>query len=145
MELEQDMRVTSDDLMHRLDRLRELEIEKRQLTPGSARFRKLDRDIERLAAGVLTKSAEQEQLGRQAGAMLEQTGVASPPIADIAPRRELYVILGEWREAERALAAAAPGTPAQQDAQAAVQRLRDEYRESYSDASHDTAENSVRS
>ena len=145
MELEQEMRVTSDDLLRRLERLRELEIEKRELTPGTARFRKIAKDIERLAAGVLTKTVEQEQLGRQAGAALEQTGVASPPIADIAPRRELAVILGEWREAERALAAAAPGTPAQRDAQAAVQRLRDEYRDSYSNASHDTAETSVRS
>ena len=131
MELEQELRATSDELLRRLERLRELEIEKRQLTPGSARFRKIARDIERLAAGVLTKSVEQEHLADASAEVRQSVGVAPPPIEEVEPRRELSLILGEWREAERRLSAATAGAPEHLEAQAAVQRLRDEYRDAY--------------
>jgi hypothetical protein len=131
MELEQDLRTASDDLLHRLERLRQMELEKRQLTPGSAHFRRLAAEIERLAAGVLAKSVEQDQLGQLAGAVLEETATAARPIAETPPRRDISVVLGEWRETERRLSASAPGTPEQLEAQRAVQRLRDEYRKSH--------------
>ncbi|CAN5578956.1 hypothetical protein BH23CHL6_BH23CHL6_00030 [soil metagenome] len=131
MELEQDLRSTSDDLLRRLERLRDLEMEKRQLTPGSPHFRRLAAEIERLAAGVLVKSVEQDQLGQVAGAVLEETETVSPPIAEIPPRRDIALILGDWREAERRLSACSPGTPEHSEAQAAVQRLRAEYRDTH--------------
>lgn len=131
MEFEQELRATSDELLRRLERLRELEIEKRQLTPGTDRFRKIARDIERLAAGVLTKTVEQEHLADRSMEVREQTGIVAQPIADVTPRRDISLILGEWREAERRLSAAAPGTPDHLEAQAAVQRLRSEYRDAY--------------
>lgn len=131
MELEQELRATSDELLRRLERLRELEVEKRQLTPGTARFRRIARDIERLAAGVLTKTVEQEHLADKSIEVREQTGVLPQPIAEVTPQRDISLILGEWREAERRLSAAAPGTPDHLEAQAAVQRLRTEYRDAY--------------
>lgn len=131
MEFEQELRSTSDELLRRLERLRELEMEKRQLTPGSARFRKIARDIERLAAGVLTKTVEQEHLADNAAELRDKAGFSAPPIEEVAPKREIALILGEWREAERRLAAAVPGTPEHLERQAAVQRLRAEYREAY--------------
>jgi hypothetical protein len=132
MEVEHRLRTTSDELLHRLERLRELELEKRQLTPGTQRFQALVRDIEQLAAAVLTKTVEQEELAEQAIDVREATGVDPAPIADVSARREVSVILGEWREAERRLSAAAPGTAQQLEAQASVDRLRAEYREAYS-------------
>lgn len=137
MELAQDLRSTSDDLLRRLERLRDLEMEKRQLTPGSPHFRRLAAEIERQAAGVLAKSVEQDQLGQVAGAVLEETETVAPPIAEVPPRRDISVILGDWREAERRLAACSPGAPEHAEAQAAAQRLRAEYRDAYEAASRE--------
>jgi len=131
MELEQELRATSDELLRRLERLRELEMEKRQLTPGTARFRRIARDIERLAAGVLTKTVEQEHLADKSFDVRQKTGVPPQPIAEVTPQRDISLILGEWREAERRLSAAVPGTPDHLEAQAAVHRLRTEYRDAY--------------
>jgi len=139
MEFEQELRAASDELMRRLERLRELEIEKRQLTPGTARFRKLARDIERLAAGVLTKTVEQEHLADKSIELREQTGAQPQPIAEVRPQRDISLILGEWREAERRLSAAEPGTPSHLEAQSAVQRLRTEYRDAYLNAASTTS------
>jgi hypothetical protein len=55
-----------------------------------------------------------------------ETGAAAPA------QREASVILGEWREAERRLSAAPPGTPEHEETRAAVDRLRSEYRAAYS-------------
>lgn len=129
MELEQDLRLTSDELLRTLERLRELEIEKRSLTPGTVRFRRIAGEIEKLAATILTKTVEQEQLAAESVAVREQTGVVSPPINDIALKRDIQLILGEWREAERRLSTAASGTPEHLEALAAVRRLRAEYRD----------------
>jgi hypothetical protein len=131
MELEQDLRATSDNMLRRLDRLRELELEKRKLEPGSDRFIRIARDIERLAAMVLNNTQEQEQLAQATAAVQESADVALPPIEQVTPLRDIQQILNEWREAERRLAAASAGTPDHLEAQAAVHRLRAEYRQTY--------------
>jgi hypothetical protein len=135
MELEQELRSTSDELLRRLERLRELEVEKRNLKPGTEHFRAIARDIEMLAAGVLTKTVEQEQLADESLELRRATGSAAPPIVDVPPVREPSAILAEWREAERRLADAPAGTIEHDEARAEVDRLRDEYRRAYRAAS----------
>lgn len=131
MELEQDLRSTSDEMLRRLDRLRELELEKRTLDPGSDRFLRIARDIERLAAMVLNKTHEQEQLAEVTVALPDAGVAPPPPIENVTPLRDIQLILNEWRDAERRLAAASVGTPDHLEAQVAVQRLRSEYRQTY--------------
>lgn len=131
LELEQELRSTSDDVLTRLERLRELELKKRRLTPGSPRFVSIAADIEKLAASLLAKSAEQEQLGQQAAELRQATGVISRRIEDVRPQREVAAILKEWREAERRLATASPGSADYVEAEAAIHRLRAEYRDTY--------------
>lgn len=138
MELEQELRSASDELLQRLDRLRELELEKRRLQPGTPRFVAVADEVEKLAASLLTKSAEQEHLGEEAVRARHATGVLTRPIEKVAPPREVGAILSEWREAERRLAAAHPGTAEHREAQADVQRLRTEYREAYNAVSNDS-------
>jgi hypothetical protein len=128
MELEQDLRLTSDELMHSLERLRELELEKRRLSPGTARFKQIAAEVERVAATIFAKSVQQDELAQETVELREHTGLSAPTIENVEPLREIQVILNEWREAERRLAAAAHGTPEHLEAQSAVQRLRNEYR-----------------
>lgn len=137
MELEQELRSTSDELLRRLERLRELELEKRRVKPGTEQFRTIARDIEMLAAGVLTKTVEQEQLAELSIDVRQHTGYVPPPIAEISVAREPSAILAEWREAERRLADAPPGSIEHDEARAEVARLRDEYRRAYQAASQE--------
>lgn len=130
MELEQDLRLTSDDLMNYLERLRDLELEKRGLTPGSSEFVSIAAEIEKLAARVLATTVKQETLAEETLSAKVEDDVELRPIKDVPPVREVQLILAEWREAERRLAAASYGTPEHLQAQAAVKRLRDEYRSS---------------
>jgi len=141
MGLEQELKTTSDELLRKLEQLRELELEKREQAPGSARFQKLAREIERLAATVLSQTVKQERLGEKTAERREETGLTPPPpIAEVTPRRELSLILGEWREAERRLGATASGTSEHLEAQAAVARLRSEYREAHGATADDPRE-----
>jgi hypothetical protein len=135
MELEQELRSTSDELLRRLERLRELELVKREMTPGTDQFQAIARDIETLAASVLTKTVEQEQLAEETLEVRHATGYSAPPIEDVPPVREPSAILAEWREAERRLADAPAGTIEHDEARGAVDRLRDEYRRAYRAAS----------
>jgi hypothetical protein len=135
MELEQELRSTSDEMLRRLEQLRELELEKRQMMPGTDQFQAIARDIEMLAASVLTKTAEQEQLAELSTDVRQATGHTAPPIADITVTREPSAILAEWREAERRLADAPAGTIEHDEARGEVDRLRNEYRRAYSAAS----------
>lgn len=129
MSLERELRDTSDSLLRALDRMNDLESEKRLLPTGSRQFVDLARQIEDLAIEVLRRSEREASLAetteerRAAGG-----GVGRPIVAVSATPRELPLILGEWRDAERALAAADPASPEAAIAAADVRRLREEYR-----------------
>src|SRR5688572_6621114 len=108
MELETDLRLASDRMLTTLDQLETLENEKRTLEPGSERFNRLAREIERLAAAVFAQTHAQQQLGEQARVVAERTGATMTPIEATPNLRELHVILADWRDAERRLLNAAP-------------------------------------
>ena len=131
MELESDLRNTSDTLLQTLDRLGDLEKEKRALDPTSQRFQRLAEEIERLAAIVFSQTHAQNQLGERASEQFMRTGEPVAPIAETTVARELPVILADWREAERRLAASDPETAEHAEAEADALRLRDEYHRSY--------------
>lgn len=135
MNVEQELRLTSDEMLRRLDRLRELELEKRALAPGTDRFVAIAKEVERLAASVLVKTTEQERLAEASAVVHGATGALAAPIDEVAPRREISQILNEWRDAERQLAAATPGTAEHEAARASIDRLRLEYRDAYQSAS----------
>jgi hypothetical protein len=131
VELEQELRTTSDSLLLRLDRLRELELEKRELSPGTERFLQIARDIEILAGAVLAKTIQQEQLADKSVEVREETGQVARPIEEVPAPREASIVLAEWREAERRLASTAPDSSERDLVKAEVDRLREEYRRSY--------------
>lgn len=128
MDLEQDLRYTSDEMLRMLERLRALEMRKRKLTPGSEPFKKLAEEVETLASTVFQHSQDQEKIAEDASELRRQAVVEPRPIDEIPPARELHIILAEWRDAERRLAQAAPESEEAADANADILRLRQEYR-----------------
>jgi len=106
----QALRATSDALLRDLEVLATIEEEKRSLEPGDPRLVQLAARIEEIAQRVLVGSVRQRKLTEVVSDQVETGSPDAPdgPIGD-APR-PMQVILAEWREAERRLVAADPGS-----------------------------------
>jgi hypothetical protein len=129
MSIEQELKSTSDALLRILDRLHDLEAEKRDLPTGSRRFVELASQIDDLAIQVLRRTEREEELAEDMEARREAGGGLGRPINDLATsRRSLVEILEDWRTAERRLAAADPGSAESSEAASRVRQLREEYR-----------------
>jgi hypothetical protein len=129
MSLERELRDTSDSLLRALDQMNDLEVEKRAVPTGSTHFVDLARRIEDLAVEVLRRTERQATLAEDTKARHDAGGGLGRPVEEISGKaREMSQILSEWRNAERALAVANPGSPDASVAAANVRRLREEYR-----------------
>ena len=126
---DQDLRVTSDSFLARVERLQALEEQKRELPPAESAH--LAREVEELTREVLEWAERQTELAQKAA----ETSTERRPIA-VVPPRPLHPVLAEWRAAERRLAEETPGTAAFESARADVDRLRDEYARAYNTQSH---------
>lgn len=124
---EAELRRASDSFLKQVERLHELEDEKRRTTPGTPEMLRLSHLIEGLAGEVLGTASRQRDLAELA-AKRQPTNYR--PISAVPPR-PIPEIIGEWRDAERELAAAEPGSAEWETARANVERLRDEYRQAY--------------
>jgi hypothetical protein len=123
------LRKASDSFMSKLDRLHELESRKRELPPTHPEFVRLAREVEDLARSLLYSGGEQVELAERVHHDAKAgDGVLDLPIRETPPKRDAVAVLAEWRAAERVLAAARLDSEAEHQAQADVQRLRDEYR-----------------
>lgn len=122
-----ELRTTSDAFLARVERLHLLEEQKRSLTPGTPEMLAVTREVEELAAEVLKVASRQTELAELSA---KRHGSNLRPIT-LVPPREMHVILAEWREAERSLAGAAPGTTEWDTILADVERLRAEYRRAH--------------
>jgi hypothetical protein len=127
MTSEAELRTTSDGFLARLSKLGELESLKRTLTPGTPEMIRISQEVENLSREVLRVAMRQSELAETAR---QQNSATVRPIAAIPPR-DTTVILADWREAERGLGAATPGTAQWESALADVERLRDEYRRAF--------------
>lgn len=131
--IEPNLHEVSDALLANLDRLRALELEKRSLPVGSPRLVELATEIEQLAVLVLGTSDTQVDLAK--AAVREARAGGLDPNATIeemsAAPRELHVVLGEWRDAERRLAEVADDSPEALRLRADIELLRAEYRRAH--------------
>jgi hypothetical protein len=117
---EQELRLTSDTFLARVERLQALEVQKREMAPSPTAA--IAREVEALPAEVL-------RLARRQTALASLAASESPdgrPIAVTGPRA-VAVVLDEWRAAERSLTEVQPGTAAWESIRSDVDRLRDEY------------------
>lgn len=125
------LRATSDRLLVDLETLAALETEKRQLEPGDPRLVAVAESIEELASRVLGASRTQAELTRQVEALVSTHHPEAPTAPIEETPRDMSVILGEWREAERRAAAAEPGSSEAEAAERRIEELRREYREAH--------------
>jgi hypothetical protein len=130
MDLDQDLRAVSDAMLHTLDQLQLLEHKKRTEAPGSVRFVRLAKEIEKLAAMVFAHTSTQQTLAEQTLAAT-RAGVEIPPIDEVAATRDVSLILTEWRAAERELGATSADSAEHAKVAADVRRLREEYQRAY--------------
>ena len=133
MSIEPELHATSDAVLATLDRLRALELEKRDLPVGSPRLVELAKEIERLARTVLGASDAQVDLAKAALAGADagtiDPGTTINEMGD--PPRNVQTVLAEWRDAERHLGEALPGTPEAARLRAEIEVLREEYRRAH--------------
>jgi len=127
-----ELRQTSDDVVRTLDALSALEDEKRTVQPGDPRLVVLAKEVEALAAKVLVSSVRQRNLATNLND--DPAAAAMPPINE--QTRPAAEILKTWRDAERALAAAEPGSAEEATAQAAIEQCREEYRRAFDTRAH---------
>ena len=138
MELEQNLRTVSDDMLRTLEQLQVLEIQKRSEQPGTPRFVKLATEIEKLAGVVFKQTAAQQTLA-EASEEAAREGAEIAPIDEVAASRDVSLILSEWRDAERRLGSSAMDSAEHAKAAADVRRLRDEYHRAYQSQSVEIA------
>ena len=125
------LRETSDALLRDLDVLVTIEEEKRSLEPGDPRLVELAERIEEIARRILTGSARQHDLTRTVHAQVEAGSARAPETSIEEPPRSIEAILADWRDAERRAIAADSGSADAAEANALVDRLRDEYRRAH--------------
>jgi len=130
MDLEQELRTVSDDMLHTLDQLQLLEHEKRAESPGSVRFVRLATEIEKLAARVFAQTSRQQTQAEQSRAATK-AGADLAPIDEVVTTRDVSAILTEWRAAERELAATSVDSAEHAKVAADIRRLREEYHQAY--------------
>lgn len=122
------LRAASDALLRDLAELHELEQEKRRTDPDSPRLVRLAEEIEALAVRVMGTSMRQRE---RAQAISSPGGTDAPDQSIAETPREIHVILAEWRDTERQLSEAAPGSPDAGIAERRIDVLRLEYRRAH--------------
>jgi hypothetical protein len=135
MDTQRALRQTSDTLLRDLDALGDLEDEKRRTPQGDPRLVEIAARIEEIAGRVLAASRRQLTLSEAATATIEH-GVGDPTATIESMPRNVSLILDEWRAAERAAQAAAPGSVEEHEASSRADRLREEYRDAIDRVQH---------
>ena len=96
---EQQLRSTSDEVLDTLDKLHQLEVEKRSIPPTDPRFHELAKEVQQLADGLTSTAEVQAALGEKVAEKHDLAGNEAPAI-DETPR-DVMTILADWRDAER--------------------------------------------
>ena len=135
------LRAASDALLRDLTELQILEQEKRHTDPDSPRLVDLAEEIEALAVRVMDTSMRQRE---RAEAVSADDGLATPDRSIVDTPREIHVILAEWRDTERQLADAPPGSHDANIAERRIEFLRQEYHRAHDAARRRSGEGTAR-
>jgi len=125
------LRDTSDQLVRDLEALSTLEDEKRQLSPDDERFVDLATRIESIAMRVLVASGRQLELTEQIHRAADSGSPGAPAESIEETARPISAILADWRDAERRLEGAEPGSAEEREVEVLVEQLREEYRQAH--------------
>ena len=111
-------------MMTMIDRLRDLESEKRREIVGTETFARLAWEV--LETARMAQRWAELQLRQANEALLDDEPSIDVPLGEV-PARRLDIVLAEWRQAEMTQSLALPGSPEADRAAADVARLRREY------------------
>ena len=128
------LRRTSDELLRDLETLVHLEEEKRGVEPGDPRLVDLAEQIEEIAQRVLESSSSQRQQTQVINDLAEAGSPAAPDGSIDETPRSMEAILAAWREAERKLEGAEPGSAEAREAEFLIEHLREDYRRAHDEA-----------
>jgi hypothetical protein len=117
-----ELRAESDTFVAQLQRLLELEAEKRDTPPTDPRFLGLAVEVEDAVAALLDDARGQTALGDAA----HGAGI-SDPIAVISPNLSAIELISAWRDAEQKLGA----LPPRSDEARSLRLMIDAYRRAY--------------
>ncbi len=131
------LREVSDDLLNDLGLLSQLEERKRQLEPDDPAAEELARAVATVASRVLSLSISEEHITRAANEAASRGEESAPSSAIAEKPRSAFVILEDWRAAERRLSAETPGTADHAKAALDAERFRQEYQRRFSERQHD--------
>jgi hypothetical protein len=131
------LRRTSDSLLRDLETLLQLEEEKRGIDPGDPRLVDLASRIELVAKRVLASSTSQRAQTQLIHHLTETGSSAAPEDTIEDTPRSMEAILAAWRQAERQLETAEPGSAEATEAQLLIDQLREEYRRAHHEATQD--------
>jgi FKBP-type peptidyl-prolyl cis-trans isomerase (trigger factor) len=131
------LRRTSDALLRDLETLLQLEEEKRTVAPGDPSLVDLAARIELIAKRVLASSTSQRAQTQLVNALTEAGSPAAPDATIEQTPRSMEAILSAWRQAERQLGAAEPGSAEAKEGQLLIDQLREEYRRAHDEAARD--------
>jgi hypothetical protein len=128
------LRRTSDELLRDLEALVQLEEEKRSVEPGDPRLVDLAEQIEEIAQRVLASSSSQRRQTEVINGLADAGSPAAPDASIEETPRSMEAILAAWREAERKLDGAEPGSAEAREAEILVEHLREDYRKAHEEA-----------
>lgn len=129
------LRRTSDSLLRDLEALIQLEEEKRTIEPGDPALVDLAARIELIAKRVLASSTSQRAQTQLIQKLTESGSSAAPEVPIDDTPRSMEAILAAWRQAERQLENAVPGSADAMEAEVLVDQLRREYRKAHEEQS----------
>ena len=121
-----ELRTTSDIILLDLQALADLEEQKRGTPQGDPKLVDLAAKVEELAQRVLAGTRRQRRLTEAVNDAADSGELV--PTDTIDAMRSVSAILTEWREAERGLRDTPPDSLERAEAEAVVDRLREEYR-----------------
>jgi len=130
-EVQAHLRSASDAILVLLAEVEQLELHKRGVRPADPRFAELAKAV-RDSASALADFAREEQAW--ADDVTANDG-SLPTISESPTPRPLGQILARWREIERQLNQAQPGTPESEALFDEFQRVREEYMAAFKDRS----------
>jgi hypothetical protein len=128
------LRRTSDALVRDIEALLQLEEEKRSIDPDDPRLVDMAARIELIAKRVLASSTSQRAQTQLIHELVENGSPAAPDLPIEDTPRSIEAILSAWRQAERQLETAEPGSAEAREAEVLVDALREEYRRAHDEA-----------
>ena len=128
-----DLRAISDSFLAQIERLTALEELKRETPVDDPAFPRLAQEVEEMTRALLARATSQNLVAREVHADAVSDG-GTTTIEEIPAGTPVARILALWREVERELADAEPGSPRARELERRSAAFRTAYQRAYESA-----------